>query len=195
MRIPTRCALPLLGLLALGCAKPPFVYEVEPAFRSASYATVAPDPRTDRIVIREGLRPLNPDLHLRAVLGELEARRYQRAAPDAADLWVAVYVLMPGATEGSAQGPRREGSGGEGRHGGGHGGGRGGSGTGGAPSFGKEGKGRPLTLIVQLEDRKTGLPVWQGEAHADSRERTPDGRPLGIEDLAHQLLQPLKPRP
>ncbi|HJV48027.1 MAG TPA: DUF4136 domain-containing protein [Geothrix sp.] len=196
MRLPNlRCLLLLPLVMAVGCARPRFAYDVDPAFRSASYATVAPDPRRDRVVIREGLRPLNPELHLRAVMSELEARRYQRVQPEAADLWVAVYVLVPGQIEGSARGAHPEGAGGEGRHGGGHGGGRGGSGTGGPPASGKEGKARAITLVVQLDDRRTGLSVWQGEADLDPREKAADGSPLGIEGAVHQLLQPLQPRP
>jgi len=184
-------AIPVL-FMALGCAKPRFVYEVDSTFQSASYKSVAPDPRKDRIVIREGMRPLNPDLHLNAVLNELESRNYRIAAA-AADLWVAVYVLMRGAPEGtkvgSASPSHKEGSGGGHRAGG-----RGAAG--GGPSLtgnGGDANGHFL-VIVQLEDRKTGLPVWQGEANLSAEDKAPDGVPLSIEAAVHQLLQPLPAR-
>lgn len=185
--------LPLL-LVAAACAKPRFAYEVDPAFRAASYGSVAPDPRKDRIVIREGMRPLNPDLHLKAVLTELELRRYRTVVPSAAELWVGVYILMgagPEARNGRASSPHKEGSGES--H---HGGGRGGAGAGGAPPTGQGGNAhRNFILIIQLEDPKSGLPVWQGEANLSHQDRGPDGTPLSIEEAVHQLLQPLPARP
>ena len=197
MRIPKPWPLLVLPLLCMapGCSKPRFVYEVDPAFRTVSYMSVAPDPRKDRIVIREGMRPLNPDLHLRAALNELESRNYQSATTSAADLWVAVYVLAGAAPEGNKGGspssPHGEGSG-EGHHAGGRGG-PGGSGT---SLAGKEGTShRSFAVIVQLEDRKTGLTVWQGEANLNVKDKAPDGTPLSIEAAVHQLMQPLPARP
>ena len=104
--MPRACSLSLIPLLfvALGCSKPRFVYDVDPAFRTGSYRTMASDPRKDRIVIREGMRPLNPELHLKAALAELETKKYQRASAAEADLWVAVYVLMSGRPEGDRGG-------------------------------------------------------------------------------------------
>jgi hypothetical protein len=187
-RPPSLLLLIPLALAVLGCSKPRFSYDIAPAFRTGSYRTVAQDPRRDRIVIREGLRPLNPELHLRAVLAELAARNYRLSPNAEADLWVAVYVLLGGSPEGAGDGAahaRHEGSG-EGRRGGA----RGGAGTGGAPAA--RGK---FTLIVQLEDRQTGLPIWQGEANLDHTDKAPDGTPLSIEAAVHQLLQPLPMRP
>jgi hypothetical protein len=189
--------IPLI-LAPLACSKPQFAYDVDATFQQASYQTVAPDPRTDRVFIREGLRPLDPSLHRRAVLAELEARNYRPVPPEASDLWVNVVVLMQagpgGHGEGSPSGSRREGSG-EGHRGGG---GRGGMG-GGTSKAGKEGGGPRadfgprggLTVIVQLEDRKTGRVVWQGEVDPGPKEQTPDGKPPSIEATVHQLLQPL----
>ena len=180
--------------MALGCARPRFSYDVDPAFPTGPYRTIAADPRRDRILIREGLRPLNPELHLKAVLAELEARRYRPAPSGEADLWVAVYVLVGGPSEGkggSGKPSHREGSG-EGHRGGA----RGGAGTGAPPAAGREGGTRGLfTVIVQLEDRQTGLPVWQGEARLDHEAKTADGGPLSIEEAVRQLLQPLPTRP
>lgn len=184
--------IPLLWL-ALGCGKPRFDYEVEPAFRTGAYLTVAADPRTDRIVLREGMRPLNPDLHLKAVLTELEARHYRPASAPEADLWVATYLLVPGRPEGGRGGPAKgshsEGAGG-GRHGGGHGGG--GRASAGGQEEGNHGK---FTIIVILLDRKTELPVWQGEANLSDKDKESDGTPLSIETAVHQLLSPLAVRP
>ena len=187
MRILKPCSL---LLLLLGCTPHRFVYEVDPAFRSASYRTVAPDPRKDRVIIREGMRPLNPELHLQAVLAELATRHYQPGPSPEADLWVATYVLMkssPGNHGTSSGTPRKEG-GGEGHRGGGHGGA---AAKGNAPTSSEGGSRSSFTVIVQLLDRKTGLPVWYGEATLDHRDKAADGGPLTIEEAVHQLLQPL----
>jgi hypothetical protein len=197
MRLPTQfsllCIPPLI--LALGCGKPRFAYEVDPVFRSGAYQTVAADPRTDRVFIREGMRPLNPELHLRAVLSELEARHYRPAHAQEADLWVATYFLVPGRPEGGRGGPARashsEGPGG-GRHGGGHGGSGGGRPSAGDPDMGGHGT---FTLIVILLDRRTELPVWQGEANLNDRDKDSNGAPLSVETAVHQLLSPLAARP
>lgn len=181
----------LLALLAAGCAKPRFSYDEDPTFHAGSYRTVAVDPRKDRILIREGMRPLNPELHLKAVLTELTLRNYRTTPAAEADLWVTVYVLIGGQPASGAGGQgrssHREGSG-EGRRGGG----RGGTGSGGASAAGWEGgaKGH-FSVIVQLQDRKSDLPVWQGEANLDHKEKGTDGNPLSIEAVVHQLLQPL----
>ncbi|NWJ39666.1 MAG: hypothetical protein HXX12_01695 [Geothrix sp.] len=185
----------LMAMAALGCASPKFAYDVDPAFQARSYATMAPDPRKDRILIREGMRPLNPELHLRAVCAELEGRKYRSAPAAEADLWVAVYVLTGGRPDGGgnhgAKGSPRSG-GGEGHRGGG----RGGPDGGGDPAGGRDGgsKGN-FVVIVQIQDRRSGLQVWQGEANLDHREKGSDGRPLSIEAAVHQLLQPLPARP
>lgn len=182
----------LLPLLALDCAKPRFVYDVDPAFKNGAFHSVAADPRRDRIVIREGMRPLNPELHLRAALVELEARKYQPTNPDEADLWVAAFVLISGQPEGGHSGEGHHEGSGEGRHGG-----RGGGGKGGGPSdSGAPGKAlMTSTIIVQLEDRKTGRPIWHGETHINAKDRDTDGSPLSIEAAVRQLLQPLPSLP
>lgn len=197
MRRPSLCLLPIPALfLLMDCAKPRFAYEVDAAFASGSYRTMAPDPRKDRVVIREGMRPLNPGLHLRAVLTELEAHKYRAAPPEEADLWVAVYVLTEGPPEvsrgGSGKPARREGSG-EGHRGGGRGGK-----PGAGPGQEKELRaprepmgGRGGTILVQLQDRKTGLTVWQGEANLKSAE----GSLLTEEETMRQLMRPLPIRP
>jgi hypothetical protein len=176
---------------ALGCAKPRFAYHVDEAFRSRAYRSMAPDPRKDRILIREGMRPLNPDLQLQTAMAELEKRRYVRTSTSEADLWVAVYVLMSGQPEGARTGSsHREGGGG------GHRGGRGGGGMGGPSESGIPDKAlATFTVIVQLEDRKTGLPVWHGEANIHPKDTDADGRPLGIDGALHQLLQSLPTLP
>jgi hypothetical protein len=160
---------------------------------------MAADPRLDRVVIREGLRPIDSEFHRRAVLAELEARNYQSLPAAEADLWVAVYVLaeaQPEARKGdSTKAAHREGSG-EGRRGGGHGT----KGGGGSPTLGKGEstgwlpRGR-LTVIVQFYDRKTGLPVWQGEANLDPKDRAADGGPMTPGEAMRQLLKPLPTRP
>jgi hypothetical protein len=197
MRLPRPWSLLVIPLLfvALGCSKPRFVYEEDPAFRISSFKSVAPDPRRDRIVIREGMLPLNSELHLKAVLNELGSRNYQTSATSEADLWVAVYVLMRANPEGnkggSASSPQREGSGKSHR-----GGGRGGATSGGASLAGIEGATyKNLMVIVQLEDRKTGHPVWQGEANFSAKDKAQDGTPFSIEAAVHQLMQPLPTHP
>jgi hypothetical protein len=184
----------ILILLALGCVKPRIAYQVDAAFQSSSYRTMAPDPRKDRIVIREGMAPLNPELHLQAVLTELASRNYRPAPASEADLWVAVYVLMgnpAGGKDRSVSSSHREGAG-EGPRGGK----RSSPGTGGASTAARAGGARgTFTIIVQLEDRKTDVTVWQGEANLDPNEKTPDGRPLSLEEVVHQLLQPLNALP
>jgi hypothetical protein len=187
--------LVLSGLfLALGCSSQRFSYEVAPTFRTTSYESVAQDPRKDRIVIREGLRPLNPSLHLQAALKELTARHYRTVAAPEADLWVSAFVLARAGGErgkGSNAGPQREGSG-EGRHRGG----RTGGGSGEAPpGSGAGSKPSGVLVILQLQDRKTGLPVWQGEANLSFQDKAPDGAPLSIEAAVHQLMQALPSRP
>jgi hypothetical protein len=178
-------------MLALACAKPRFIYEVDGAFRSEAHRTISQDPRRDRIVIREGMRPLNPELHLRAVLTELETRRYQLAPAEEADLWVALYVLVSGQSDGSRSSSGHHEGSGEG-----HRGGRGGGGKGGSPESDPQGKASAtVTVIVQLEDRKTGRPVWHGEANIYPKDTDTSGRPLGIEEAVHQLMQPLPTLP
>jgi hypothetical protein len=196
MRTRIHCSiLLLLTALATGCAHPKFTYEVDPAFRPETYATMAPDPRKDRILLREGMRPLNPDLHLQAVQAELATRNYRIAPAAEADLWVAVHVLTGGQPEGgggrAGKGSRRPG-GGEGHRGGGRGGPEGG---GGATADRERVSRGTFTLIVQFLDRRSGLPVWQGEANLDHREKGPDGRPLSIEASVRSLLRPFPVRP
>jgi len=185
----------LLTLLAAGCAHPKFAYDVDPTFQSGHYTTVAPDPRKDRILIREGMRPLNPDLHLQAVQAELASRKYRLVPAAEADLWVAVYVLTGGRPEGGGS-PAGKGSH---RSGGGEGhrrGGRGGPEGGGDATPDRDGGSRgTFTVIVQFQDRRSGLPVWQGEANLDHREKGPDGRPLGIDAAVQALLRPFPTRP
>jgi len=198
MRLPNRWCLTLpLLLLMPACSKPRYTYDVDAAFRPDSYRTMAADPRTDRILIREGMRPLNPSLHLQAVLVELEARHFKPAAPAEADLWVAVYVLTEGSLAGGRGGAGkaepREGSGG-GRHGGGRGAAGGGREAGSPKAFTGGGHGA-FTIVVQLQDRKTGESVWQGSANLDPREPGPDGRPLSPEEAVRQLLKPLPAQP
>ncbi|WLT33380.1 hypothetical protein [Geothrix sp. PMB-07] len=190
-RIQPLLLFPLL-LLAWGCGGTRLVYDVDPSFANSSQRTVAPDPRRDRMVIREGMRPLNPELHLKAALTELETRHYLQANPDEADLWLSAYILIPGAPEGQARGPEHREGGGEGRHGGG----RGGAGRSGGSQPSHEGKGHStLLLIIQLQDRKTGQRVWHGEMSIDPKDKDAEGRPLGIEAAVHRLLQPLPARP
>ncbi len=182
--IPLRSTPILAVLFALGCSPPKFVYEVDPAFRSHAYATVAADPRRDRILIREGSRPLNPELHTRAALAELEARRYQAVPAAGADLWVAAFVLTAG----------------HGERGGGHGAkgdARSGVGAGRKEGAGEEprARGGGLIVIVQVQDRRSGLTVWQGEVNLDPREKGPDGRPPSLEATMRELLAPLPTGP
>jgi len=185
----------LLAMGASGCSHPTFTYDVAPAFRASTYATVAPDPRKDRILIREGMRPLNPQFHLQAVQAELATRHYRIAPAAEADLWVAAYVLTGGRPEGGARhtgkGSHRSG-GGEGPRGGGRGGPEGG----GDAAVERDGGSRgTFTVIVQFQDRRSGLTVWQGEANLDHREKGPDGRPLSIEAAVQALLRPFPARP
>lgn len=191
MRLPSlpSCLSCLALLLAFGCGQPRFVYDVGPSFRAGTYQTVAVDPRKDRIVIREGMRPLNPELHLQAVLAELDTRKYHPMAAPAADLWVSVYLLI-GTASGEHRGGPAKSSHAEGTGGGRHGGGRGGSGMSGKGEGESKGRGG-MTLIVQLEDRKKGLPVWYGEATFDATDKGRNGGPLSIEEMVHQLLLPL----
>ena len=87
-------ALPLvLLLLAAACSKPKVVYEVDPDFPKASFHTLALDPRKDLVIIREGLRPLDPAESRQVVLSELRSRRYQAVPAPEADLWVTVFLL------------------------------------------------------------------------------------------------------
>lgn len=198
MRHTTRILLlvPLFVTLG-GCGRPRLVYDVDASFRTRSYRTVAPDPRRDRIFIRDGMHPLNPELHLKATMAELAERKYRPVTPEEADLWVSVYVLMGGQAGGGRGGsdraPHAEGAGEGHRRGG-----RGGSGMGGPPPSvsGREG-GAPsdITAIVILEDRNTGRPIWHGEVTLGPKDKDTEGRPLGIEAAVHQLLQPLPSLP
>lgn len=184
-------------LVPLGCSKPDFTYVVDPAFPTASYRTMALDPRKDRVFIREGFRPLDPGRHRQVVFAEMEARRFQTVAAEEADLWVTVVVLVKAAPEGRREGSAkasRQGSG-EGRRGGGRGG-MGGGGSLGSLERGPHGGPEPaltggLAVIVQLQDRRTGVIVWHGEVNPDAKERAADGGPLGLEETLHRLLQPL----
>ena len=202
MRTPT--PLPLLSLvllLGIGCTSPRFSYDGERTFPQAPYLTAAPDPRTDRVIIREGLRPLGAGSHREAALEELKDRNYLLADPQEADLWVAVFLLGEAPPEGrgeSSPKASRGDAGGEGHRGGK----RGGAGGGGASGPGKGPQGPKAaqgwtpngkyTVIVQLSDRKTGVPVWHGEANLHSKDRAADGGPLTPAEAIHQLLQPLR---
>jgi hypothetical protein len=197
MTSPWSLLIPLV-LLMPGCSKPRFTYEVDGSFRNTGYRTVAMDPRRDRVFIREGMRPLDPSLHVQAALAELMARNYQRVAASEADLWVAVYVLTEAPSEGgkgsSTKGGHREGSG-EGRHGGGRGGTGGGGKEASSPHEAGNASRTNFTLIIQLHDRKSGLPVWQGEARLSHKDLASEGKPLSPEESVRQLLQPLQPLP
>ena len=156
-----------IAVLLLACARvPPLSVVTTPAFSPAAHRTVALDPRTDLLLIRDGFYPMNPrDLRYQ-VLEALGAHGYAEAEPEAADLWVGVHLLAQG---GSAHSPAaepkkraREGGGGGGRSGGGKGGGLGK----GDPSR-KEGSPPPshgTLAIIQLVERGSGRVLWQGEA-------------------------------
>jgi hypothetical protein len=189
MAKPWPLLIPLI-LLTAGCSKPQFTYEVDGAFRGAPYRTMAADPRKDRVLIWEGLRPLDPGLHLQAVLSELALRNYQLVPAEQADLWVDVHVLTEAPSQGSRGGTSKSG-----HRGGGRGGKPDGGLEGGSPREARGGTGANFTVIVQLHDRKTGLPVWQGEARLNHRDQATDGKPLSPEAAVHQLLQPLPTRP
>ena len=181
-------ALPLvLLLLAAACSKPKVVYEVDPDFPKASFHTLALDPRKDLVIIREGLRPLDPAESRQVVLSELRSRRYQAVPAPEADLWVTVFLL------GRSAEPRAGGAKPGGGEDGGHHGGKGGKGGKGGLDGGPLGGGgsRGLTVIVQLQDRRAGRTVWQGERILDAKEQAPDGRPLSLEAALHELLLPL----
>ena len=180
-------ALPLvLLLLAAACSKPKVVYEVDPDFPKARFHTLALDPRKDLVIIREGLRPLDPAGSRQLVLAELRSRNYQAVPAPEADLWVTVFLL------GRSAEPRAEGTKPGGGEGGGHHGGKGMGGKSGMEGSPQSGVGaRGLTLIVQLQDRRGGHTVWQGERILDGREQAADGRPLSLEAALHELLQPL----
>ena len=197
MMSPWSLLIPLV-LLIPGCSKPRFTYEVDGSFRNTAYRTVAVDPRQDRVLIWEGMRPLDPSLHYQAALTELKARNYQTVPAAEADLWVAVYVMTAAPSDGSkgsaTKAGHREGSG-EGRHGGGRGATGGGGKEGSSPHEARDATRTNFTLIVQLHDRKTGLPVWQGEARLNHKDQAADGKPLSPEESIRQLLQPLPARP
>jgi hypothetical protein len=188
-----------LAVLSLACAKPRFTYAVSPSFPLAAYRTVALDPRTDRVFVRDGYRPLDPALHRRAVLAELAAKRYQPAPPEEADLWLNIVVLMRASPERMRERPAKGGGSRDGSGGSHRGGGRGGGAhPGGVEDDGPRGAGMGspgrVLVIVQLRDRKTGLTVWQGEAETGAGERTPGGAPPSLEADLHQLLLPLAAR-
>jgi hypothetical protein len=197
MTSPWSLLIPLV-LLMPGCSKPRFTYEVDGSFRNTAYRTVAVDPRQDRVLIWEGMRPLDPSLHFQAALTELKARNYQPVPAAEADLWVAVYVMTEAPSDGSkvsaTKAGHREGSG-ESRHGGGRGATGGGGKEGSSPHEARDATRTNFTLIVQLHDRKTGLPVWQGEARLNHKDQAADGKPLSPEESIRQLLQPLPARP
>ncbi len=192
----------LLLLLAIGCSSPRFIYDGERTFPLAPYRTAAPDPRTDRVIIREGLRPLAAGSHREATLEELKERNYLAVAPTEADLWVAVFLLGEAPPEGHGEGSSKASRGDAGGEG--HRGGKRGVGGGGASGQGKGSAGPKsaqgwtptgkYTVIVQLSDRKTGVPVWHGEANLHSKDRAADGGPLTPAEAVHQLLQPLRAR-
>jgi hypothetical protein len=188
MAKPWPLLLPLI-LLAAGCAKPRFTYEVDGAFRGTPYRTMAADPRKDRVLIRDGMRPLDPCLHLQAVLTELALRNYQLVPAEQADLWVEVHVLTEAPSQGARGGTAKAGHRGGGRSGRSDGGTEGGS-----PRDAMGGTGVNFTVIVQLQDRKSGLPVWQGQARLGHKELGSDGKPLSPLEAVHLLLQPLPDR-
>ena len=199
MRMTSPWSLLIPLVLLPGCSKPRFTYEVDGAFRTSAYRTVAMDPRRDRVLIWEGMRPLDPSLHFQAALAELKARKYQAVPAAEADLWVAVYVLTQAPSEAgkgsSTKSGHREGSG-EGRHGGGRGGTGGGEKESGSSPRQAMGELQAnFTVIVQLQDRKTGQPVWQGQAHLSHKDQAADGTPLSPEESVRQLLQPLPSLP
>lgn len=201
MRPPVHRLLLMLPFLTLlGCSRPRFDYEVDPSFKTAAYRTMALDPRKDLVLIREGQRPADSGGHRQAVMAELVSRNYQVVPPEAADLWVAVYVFAESPSgvhrEGPGKGARPERTGGGGRRGGG---------TGAGASIRPRDKGdaqpeaRPewdqaRTVIVQLQDRKTGVPMWQGVANLDPREWHGVAS-LDPGETMRQLLQPLPALP
>jgi hypothetical protein len=64
------------------------------------------------------------------------------------------------------------------------------------PPIGTDGNARRNFIrIFQLEDARTGLPIWQGEATLGINDKGPEGAPLSIEEAKHQLMLPLPARP
>ncbi len=166
-----------IPFLLLACARvPPLSVVTTPGFSPAAHRTVALDPRTELLLIRDGFHPLNPrDLRYQ-VLEALGAHGYAEGEPEAADLWVGVHLLTQGGTAHTpAAEPKkrtREGGGGGGRSGGGKGGG-----SGKGDSSRKEGSPPPshgTLAIVQLVERSSGRVLWQGEATATA---PPPGQP------------------
>jgi hypothetical protein len=111
--------LMLLGMLALGCAKgPSFSYDMPPDAALGRYRTVALDPRRDVLAPALGKRPVDPRAFQGLVKAALEAKGYRVVPPDAAELWVEVFVLAPEPGEGRAAGAGAGRKGGRGKRGG-----------------------------------------------------------------------------
>ncbi len=177
-----RTCLRLLPIpfLLLACARvPPLTVVTTPGFSPVAHRTVALDPRTELLLIRDGFHPLNPrDLRYQ-VLEALGAHGYAEAEAEAADLWVGVHLLAQGGTAHppAAEPKKRSREGGGGGGGGGRSGGGKGGGLGKGDSSRKEGSPPPshgTLAIIQLVERGSGKVLWQGEATATA---PPPGQP------------------
>lgn len=171
-----------IPLLLLACARlPPLTVVTTPGFSPAAHRTVALDPRTELLLIRDGYHPLNPrDLRYQ-VLETLGAHGYSEAEAGAADLWVGVHLLAQGGSA-NASGAEPKKRTREGGSGGGHPpGGRGGGG-GKGDSARREGSPPPshgTLAIIQLVERRSSRVLWQGEASVVAPPKgQPDADPL-----------------
>lgn len=193
-------ALLLIGLGALGCSKPQFIYDVPPGTSVQKFKTVALDPRTDRIFILEGKRQLRDPEVQSLVLAELQAKGYRLATPGEADLWVNALLLInaPGFSTGYSESHGDS-------HGGGSGLGHGGMGHGGhSVGAGAEGDhggsaahsgGSDMAVLVDLVARISLERVWAGTGEvAPSKDTSGHHEHLPLSDTVRRLLAPLKTR-
>lgn len=195
--------LMLLVLSALGCAKPLFTYDVPADASLQSYSTIAIDPRTDRLFLTKGKRPLNDPETKSLVLSELQAKGYRLAPAEQADLWVGALLFMESHEPSHMEisGPGSSHGGGHGSMG--HGGHTGGSaGDGGHASGEAHSKGAGLSVLVELIARSSLERVWAGMGDLALSAKEPKSHGSGhdqghalLESTVKQLLEPLPGKP
>lgn len=188
-------AMFLIGIVASGCSKPRFSYDVPLGASVAKFETIALDPRTDYAFIFEGKRQFRDPEVQDLVLAELQARGYRLAPPDQADLWVNAVLLISAPQSNAGYGSS---------HGGGTGSGHGGMSHGGHASgldaashgsgSGHSGHG-DTTVLVQLVTRPSLERVWYGTGVvAPAKDASGHHGQQPLPDTVKRLLEPLQAR-
>lgn len=188
----------------LGCTRgPAFTYDKGDARVLVASRTLALAPGAPTLVLAEGYAEIPDPVFVERVQELMGQQGLDRTAPDQADLWLSVHLLVkqsPGAGRTGREGGKRGGQSGGGKRGGGGkasggmGGGSRESGASAGPAHEAGGQRSPgVKVVLELNDRVTGARVWAGAFEARLQEPLLqlEGR-AELDALLMRLVAPLR---